>query len=347
MGTLRFICGDMWKPYLKVIAKKAGQSIHVPAGFSIMGLVCGRSNTSLLKTILAYLFRRSGIPSLVRHTIARHRVTVLLYHDPSAEVMTRHLNYLVERYSPISLEQMVDAIRKRSLDLLPNHPLVITLDDGHRRNRELEDVFARYKVRPTIYLCSRIVTTRRRFWFSAPSEGHERLKRLRHEERLMELYQNHGFLPEREEISEPEALSIEDLRRMMPRIYFGSHTRFHPVLTTCSDRESHLEIVESKKDLEEILSRPSLDFAYPNGDYTRRETNYIGEAGYRSARTLNAGWNGVDTSPFELKSMVVPDDASVDWLSVCVTGVPMFIRYAKQGSWGGKYPVIRLSGGSA
>ena len=34
---LRFICSDMWKPYLKVIAKKAGQAIHILDRFHIMG----------------------------------------------------------------------------------------------------------------------------------------------------------------------------------------------------------------------------------------------------------------------------------------------------------------------
>ena len=36
-AALRFICSDMWKPYLKVIAKKAGQTIHVLDRFHIMG----------------------------------------------------------------------------------------------------------------------------------------------------------------------------------------------------------------------------------------------------------------------------------------------------------------------
>lgn len=33
---LAFVCSDMWKPYLKVIAKKAGQAIHVLDRFHIM-----------------------------------------------------------------------------------------------------------------------------------------------------------------------------------------------------------------------------------------------------------------------------------------------------------------------
>ncbi len=35
-GQLRFVCSDMWKPYLKVIGKKAGQAIHVLDRFHIM-----------------------------------------------------------------------------------------------------------------------------------------------------------------------------------------------------------------------------------------------------------------------------------------------------------------------
>ena len=35
-GKLKFVCSDMWRPYLKVIAKKSGQAIHVLDRFHIM-----------------------------------------------------------------------------------------------------------------------------------------------------------------------------------------------------------------------------------------------------------------------------------------------------------------------
>jgi transposase len=34
--ALKFVCSDMWQPYLKVIAKKAGQAVHVLDRFHIM-----------------------------------------------------------------------------------------------------------------------------------------------------------------------------------------------------------------------------------------------------------------------------------------------------------------------
>jgi len=35
-ATLRFVCSDMWKPYLRVVAKKAGHAVHVLDRFHIM-----------------------------------------------------------------------------------------------------------------------------------------------------------------------------------------------------------------------------------------------------------------------------------------------------------------------
>ena len=35
-ATLRFVCSDMWKPYLRVVAKKAGHTVHVLDRFHIM-----------------------------------------------------------------------------------------------------------------------------------------------------------------------------------------------------------------------------------------------------------------------------------------------------------------------
>jgi transposase len=35
-ATLKFVCSDMWRPYLKVIAKKASQAVHVLDRFHIM-----------------------------------------------------------------------------------------------------------------------------------------------------------------------------------------------------------------------------------------------------------------------------------------------------------------------
>ena len=129
---------------------------------------------------------------------------------------------------------------------------------------------------------------------------------------------------------------------MQPLIDIQSHTLFHPVLTTCSDAECRDEIVTSKKDVECLTGKSCEHFAYPNGDYEERELDYVREAGYASARTLDAGWNDGKTDPYRLKAVIVSDDASVNLLAAQMTNLPAYFRYLKQGSLKGKYPVIDL-----
>jgi len=41
--ALKFVCSDMWKPYLKVIAKKAGKAINILDRFHIMAHLSRKS----------------------------------------------------------------------------------------------------------------------------------------------------------------------------------------------------------------------------------------------------------------------------------------------------------------
>jgi peptidoglycan/xylan/chitin deacetylase (PgdA/CDA1 family) len=124
------------------------------------------------------------------------------------------------------------------------------------------------------------------------------------------------------------------------RVDFQSHTLWHPILTTCSDEESWHEIADSKRVLEDLLEQPVAHFAYPNGDYGEREMAYLQQAGYRSARTIDVGWNGPGTNPFALKSMVVSDDATLDAMIAQSHGLFPYLRYLRQGSLVGKHPGV-------
>lgn len=65
-ARLRFVCSDMWKPYLKVIAKKAGQAIHVLDRFHIMA----KMNKAIDKVRAAEAKRleRDGYEPLLKHS---------------------------------------------------------------------------------------------------------------------------------------------------------------------------------------------------------------------------------------------------------------------------------------
>lgn len=288
--------------------------------------------------------RFSGLPSLIRRAVARRRATILLYHAPDPEVLERHLEYLAKRYSFVSLDRIVDAIRARDFSQLPDYPLAITLDDGHRSNYACREIFQRFGVRPTIYLCSQVVDTRSPFWFNVPPADQKgALKRLPNRERLARLAEQYGYMADVEiGHGEPQALDQDQMIEMQPACDFGSHTRLHPVLTTCDDGECEREIVLSKREIEQSLGVEAAHFSYPNGDYGERERKLAEAAGYLSARTIDVGWNGVDTSPYRLRATGVTDDASINMLAAQLTGLAVYLRYVLAGSWRGRYKSIQL-----
>lgn len=299
---------------------------------------------SRLREAIAFALRFSGIPLLVRHSVARRKATILLYHDPRPDVLETHLGYLSRRYHFITLDRLVEAIRTRDWSTIPPRSVVLTIDDGHRGNALLTPVFERWGVRPTIYLVSRVVGTSRHFWFRHVGEAWHALMPHPNGRRLELLRERFDFEPTREYApAERQALSAEEIAGMRASVDFGSHTCFHPILTTCSDEECERETRDSKRDLEELLGGECRHFSYPNGDYSERELRMAREAGYLSARTVDVGWNDVDTDPFRLRMLCVSDDASLNVLAVQLSGLTAYLRYVWAGSLSGRHRTIQPS----
>jgi transposase len=65
-ATLKFVCSDMWRPYLKVIAKKASQAVHVLDRFHIMA----KMNKALdeVRAAEAKRLKRDGYEHILKHS---------------------------------------------------------------------------------------------------------------------------------------------------------------------------------------------------------------------------------------------------------------------------------------
>jgi transposase len=65
-SLLRFVCSDMWKPYLKVIAKKAGQAVHVLDRFHVMS----KMNKAIdeVRAAEAKRLERDGYEPVLKHS---------------------------------------------------------------------------------------------------------------------------------------------------------------------------------------------------------------------------------------------------------------------------------------
>jgi peptidoglycan/xylan/chitin deacetylase (PgdA/CDA1 family) len=227
---------------------------------------------------------------------------------------------LARRYSLISLSDFL-RWRRGEVAALPPRPLVITLDDGHASNVQLLEVFRRHAVSATIFLCSDIVGTRRRFWWQAVGGEAERqrLKRMPDEQRL-EVLREIGYQEEAD--YEPRAaLSADEVAAMREAVDFQAHTRLHPVLPMCTAARSRDEIAGCRKVLVERFGIATRALAYPNGDYSERDVALTREAGFECGLTIDSGYNDWHSDLFRLKRILVPDDASLDELAVKASGL--------------------------
>ncbi len=252
------------------------------------------------------LVRTTMVPALVRELLQRRRATILVWHDPDPDTFERHVRLLRRLYTPISLRELVEALREGRTRTLPPKPLVLTLDDGHRGNARLLPVIEGYRLPVTIFLCSAIVATERPFPFSLggrrrPFSGP--CQEARH-----------------------FGLSAEEIGRMRAVVDLQSHTRTHARLPVCSEEAARREIAGSKRDLEERYGLDVYALAYPNGEYSPRDAALAREAGYLCALTADPGFNGPGTDLYRLRRLVVDDADGLSELVVKASGVWGFLR---------------------
>jgi peptidoglycan/xylan/chitin deacetylase (PgdA/CDA1 family) len=230
--------------------------------------------------------------------------------------METHLRALRRRYNLISLAAYISG--RGGGTELPRKSLVITLDDGHAGNTELRNVFERLEVRPTIFVCTGLVGTRRGFWFLHARDV-ESLKRLPNEDRVSTM-ESSGFSHDAER-AEREALSDDEILALASVADIESHTATHPILPTCTDAEASWELSGSKRHLEQRFGFTVYALAYPNGDYSDRELSLARTSGYACALTVDGGSNSSSTDLFRLKRIAVDDHDSVDAVVVKASGL--------------------------
>ena len=297
---------------------------------------------------LAFLIRWSGAAWLVRNTVSRRRVAIVVYHDPQPEVLDRQLAWLSGRYELIELDRLVAALRSGAWQKLPPRSVVLTIDDGHAGNYALRDVLRAHGARPTVFLCSRIVGTSRRFWFEhVDVDKVDALKALPHEERLARLAAGWDFAPDREYPGSPRhALSRGEIDEMRDCCDFQSHTATHPILPLCPPERVRDELTASRREVEELTGKPCRHLAYPNGCYSERDVAAAREAGYESARTVDIGWNHPGTDPYRLRILSVADTASPTVLAAELAGLKWLSRLVRrEGGLDGRFRPRWLRGG--
>jgi peptidoglycan/xylan/chitin deacetylase (PgdA/CDA1 family) len=106
----------------------------------------------------------------------------------------------------------------------------------------------------------------------------------------------------------PFYLSWGDIQKMKNKIDFGSHTCSHKILTNLTTKESTKEIINSKKEIEEIIKKKVYSFAYPMGskeNFNDEIKKIVAKSGFLCACSSIHGTNNAKMDLFELKRKFV------------------------------------------
>lgn len=245
--------------------------------------------------------RHTGLPELIRVSVQRRKITILVFHDLAPDLADRAFAFLARAYNVIPLGRAIDAVRRKDFSGLPLRPLIITFDDALKSHYDLLPVIRKHGLPITFFLCAGIVGTNRHFWFlhDGPSRRDSRWSELTHTARLESLWKD-GFRFETE-YETRQALSRPEIEEMRPFVDFECHSMFHENMMTCDPASLRRAIVESKEKLERDFGLPIRAFAYPAGDYRLDHIALAREAGYACAITNDPGLNSVGSDPFRLK----------------------------------------------
>lgn len=277
---------------------------------------------------ICMVLRFSLLPLLLREVVARRRVVVINYHNPSRKLFRRHLSVFLKQFNFISMETLLLALQSGDFSSFPPKAAVLTFDDGHVGNRLIIDDLGEARVPFLIYAVAGVVGTRRGFWFRDAGLSvmvREEMKMISNSERLRRLEKDFNWRDEKDGSS--TALSIDDLRKAI-RLggTIGSHTLFHPILTQCTRDEMKYELTESKRILEASLEIEVAHFAYTGGVWNDIVRQEVIAAGYKTARSTSPGWIESGMDPYDLPVMGIDDCAGVNKAVVQSSGLWWLVK---------------------
>ncbi|NUM87880.1 MAG: polysaccharide deacetylase family protein, partial [Bdellovibrionales bacterium] len=234
-----------------------------------------------------------------RSAIARRRhpahIPVLMYHKVvekpldskhrtfvTTDTFERHLAYFRDRgLTPINFQEY-HAFRsgRRPWSEFPEKPIFLTFDDAYRDNLEnAVPLLSRFGFTATIFALGD-ANARTNFWDVAEGEREEAL------------------------------MSVDELRYVQGMGFeIGAHSLSHRHLTRLDDEEARREILHSRQNLESILGRSVISFAYPYGSWDQRIRSFSEEAGYVFSVCTDTGGLHLEDDPLAIfRVAIFPED---------------------------------------
>lgn len=258
-----------------------------------------------------------------------HNVTDAIWFEKTIQLIGRFFAYG-------TLGQLYDRLIS-GRDNTPRNMCFITFDDGERSVYEVVyPIIKRQNVPIAMFVSPwNIREGGGAFWFQrmrvlAPHDM-ESMKTLSLEEMMARINQ-----------LDPQGRSNTNVNinmQMFEELYasglvtFGAHTQHHPILANESDAVAEQEMVDSIKQLSDVLGLPVRYFAYPNGstkDFSRREIKILQESGIHMAFSTINGYAD-NTDLFRIKRVGITKGNRLHvFLKVLFPNLFMWLKTLKQ-----------------
>ena len=276
-------------------------------------------------------------PNLSYQILIYHRI--LPYNDPFAIGVTtlknfnNQMEYLSKSFCIVSLSELISQIKTQSLK--PNS-LCITFDDGYLDNYKYAfPILKKFNIPATIFLTTDSIDSDKILWFDNVLFliKNVKLSQISFENEIYDLstlklkkIAVHSILERLKKYSPVlRDECIDNLRRIChlneidstrlmlnwteiqemsnSGIFFGAHTKSHPILSLLNKNDIRKEITESKNIIEDQLNTEIKSFAYPNGargDFNSACKEVLIQSGFECAVTTIGTSNRMDNDLFEL-----------------------------------------------
>ncbi|NMM38851.1 MAG: polysaccharide deacetylase family protein [Glaciimonas sp.] len=131
-----------------------------------------------------------------------------------------------------------------------------------------------------------------------------------------------------------DVLSQQLIREIGSRFEIGSHTYDHYRLKNLTVADARYQIIEGKKQLENMLGTEVVGFCYPGGKYHAKHLEIVKTAGFQYARTTMNLCFDAGSNPYEMSTtfQFYPHDRTI------------YLRnYVKNGNWSMRHEGLWLA----
>lgn len=191
----------------------------------------------------------------------------------TVEQFEEQMKYLKKKgYETVTFKDLLNNRYKQRFDK-DKKWIMLTFDDGYKDNYENAfPILKKYQFKGIIYVLDGIEYNK---WDVDNPGNPEKRFTLMNQDELLEM-QNYG-------------------------IEFGGHTSTHPRLAELSTEQVKSEIINSKSNIEKIIGKELLSFAYPYGNLNEEVKRIPQEAGYKFAVATDSGSIVFSDDLFEIR----------------------------------------------